>query len=80
MLNWLTMPNILSITKALGVMKMNLPFDEVLARIETADDDETAQIMEAVQKRFSAAFPDWEAIYLSCPKHDGRPGRKHWII
>ena len=49
---------------------MNIPFDEILKRIEAADDYETEQIMEAVQKRFAAAFPDWEVIYLSCPRHD----------
>ena len=48
----------------------NITLDEILERIETADNFEISKIMEAVQKRFCIAFPDWEVIYLSCPKND----------
>ena len=49
---------------------MDVSLEDVLKCIETANDYEINEIMEAVRKRFSAAFPDWEVIYLSCPKND----------
>ena len=49
---------------------MNVTLEDILSRIETADDFEIREIMEAVRKRFAAAFPEWEVIYLSCPKND----------
>ena len=55
---------------------MNIPFDEILKRIETADDDEIEKIMNAVRKRFAVAFPDWEVIYLSCPRQDEQARRQ----
>ena len=51
---------------------MNITLEDILKRIETADDFEINEIIEAVRKRFSVAFPDWEVIYLSFPKNDPR--------
>jgi len=49
---------------------MQITLEDILTRIETADDHEINQIMVAVRKRFQIAFPDWEVIYLSCRKDD----------
>ena len=47
-----------------------MELDEMLNEIERADDLAMEKIMEAVRKRFAAAFPDWEVIYLSCPRNN----------
>ena len=49
---------------------MQITLDDVLGFIEQADDNEISEIMEAVRCRFAVAFPDWEVLYLSCPKND----------
>ena len=49
MLNILIMPNKLSIINILGGVYMAVSFEEVLKRIETADDAETEKIMKAVR-------------------------------
>ena len=54
----------------LGGVIMSISLDDVLKRIETANDYEINEIMEAVRCRFAVAFPDWEVLYLSCPKND----------
>ena len=76
MLNGLTMPNKLSIINILGGAYMAVSFEEVLKRIETADDAETEKIMKAVRCRFAAAFPDWEVLFISCPRHDVEERKK----
>ena len=76
MLNGLTMPNILSIISVLGGAIMSATFAEVLKRIETADDYEIQEIMDAVRKRFEVAFPDWEVLYISCPKNNGEERKR----
>ena len=55
---------------------MNISFDEVLQKIESADDHEIEQIMDAVRKRFAGAFPDWEVLYISLPKHNEKERQK----
>lgn len=55
---------------------MNISFDEVLQKIESADDHEIEQIMDAVRKRFTVAFPDWEVLYISCPKNNGEERKR----
>jgi len=49
---------------------MNVSLEDVLNHIETADDYEINEIIDAVRKRFSVAFPDWDVFYLACPKND----------
>ena len=49
---------------------MQITLDDVLGFIKQADDNEISKIMEAVRCRFAVAFPDWEVLYLSCPKND----------
>lgn len=70
MLNGLTMPNMLSIINILGGVIMTVTLEDILKRIETADDYEIERIMDAVRSRFAAAFPDWDVLYISCPKND----------
>ena len=55
---------------------MNISFDDVLQKIESADDHEIEQIMDAVRKRFAVAFPDWEVLYISCPKNNGEERKR----
>ena len=47
---------------------MQITLDDVLGFIEQADYNEISEIMDAVRCRFAVAFPDWEVLYLSCPK------------
>ena len=63
------MPNILSIIISEGVV-MDVSLEDILKFIKQADDKEISEIMEAVRCRFAVAFPDWEVLYLSCPKND----------
>ena len=43
-------------------------FNDVLARIEQADDFEISEIIDAVVRRYSVCFPDWEVVFLSFHK------------
>ena len=63
------MPNILSIITQEG-FTMNITLIDILNRIEQADDFEINEIMAAVRRRYQILFPDWEVLYLSCPKND----------
>lgn len=47
-----------------------MQFNEVLSKIVQADDIEISEIIKAVIRRYEAAYPDWEIIFLSLPKHD----------
>ena len=49
---------------------MPITLDNAIEFIEQASDYEINEIMEAVRRRFAAAFPDWEVLYLSFPKND----------
>lgn len=49
---------------------MNISLEDTLKRIEKADDLELNEIMEAVRKRYSVRFPNWEVLFISCPKND----------
>ena len=55
---------------------MDCSIKDVLERIETADDYEIQQIMDAVRRRFAVAFPDWEVVYISCPKNNKEERQK----
>ena len=57
---------------------MRVSLEEIITYIEQADDLEINEIMSAVRKRFQTAFPDWEVIYLSCPKDDALQ-RRHTL-
>ena len=70
------MPNILSIISVIGGAVMSATFAEVLKRIETADDYEIQEIMDAVRKRFAVVFPDWEVVYVSCPRNNKEERQK----
>lgn len=42
----------------------------LLSKIEYADDQEIAQMTQAIIRRYSRVFPDWEIMFLSMPKFD----------
>ena len=70
MLKWLTMPNILSII-AVGVLFMSnksLTFQNVLKIIEQADDFQIREIMDAVERRYAVAYPQWDVFYAAVHK------------
>ncbi len=45
-------------------------FSEVLSIIENTGDFEMAEIMAAIRRRYRKFYPDWEVLYLACPKND----------
>ncbi len=70
MLKWLTIPNILSII-AVGVLFMpnkSLAFQNVIKAIEQADDFEIREIMDAVERRYAIAHPQWDVFYAAVRK------------
>lgn len=44
---------------------LNIPLEDVLYRIEYADHMEIDEMINAVQRRYSRIFPDWEVWFLS---------------
>ena len=48
-------------------MKPFISLEDVLCRIEYADPDEIDAMIDAVQRRYSRLFPDWEVTFLSMP-------------
>ena len=42
--------------------------NQILSLIESADDYALSQIMQAVVRRYSKVYPDWEVMFLSLPK------------
>lgn len=44
--------------------------EELLQRIQNANDLEIQQIMAAVRMRYMLQYPDWEVFYLAIPKDD----------
>lgn len=44
-----------------------IPLEDVLYRIEYADHEEIDAMIDAVQRRYSRLFPDWEVSFLSMP-------------
>ena len=62
--------------EGIGGTGMNISFDEVLQKIESADDYEIEQIMDAVRKRFEIAFPDWEVVYVWIHSHKNELNNK----
>ena len=64
------MPNKLSII-AVGVYNMsNLSsaFQNVLKTIEQADDFQIREIMDAVERRYAIAYPQWDVFYAAVHK------------
>lgn len=57
---------------------MEVTMQDVLARIEQADDAEINEIMAAVRRRYAAAFPDWEVVYIACPR-ENIPERRRMV-
>ena len=49
---------------------MSKSLQEVLSYIGQSSDHEIHEIMKAVQSRYSTRYPDWEVIYISCPRND----------
>lgn len=62
--------------------KMPQPtLDEVLLKIEQADDVEISRIIQAIIHRYKAVYPDWEVLFLSLPlKSEERAVRLESII
>ena len=48
----------------------------VLSIIESANDAETDQIVQAVIRRYGTIYPGWEIIFLSLPKDDAVQRRR----
>lgn len=42
---------------------------KLIAHIEKADDHLIQQVIQAVIRRYSAAYPDWEVIFYALPKN-----------
>ena len=49
---------------------MEIMLQDILLRIEQSDDYEITEIMDAVRKRYAVRFPEWEVLFISCPKND----------
>ena len=49
---------------------MEITLQDILHRIGQADDFEINEIIAAVRSRFAANFPEWEVLFISCPKND----------
>ena len=47
--------------------KVHPSLDEVLIKIEQANDLEINEIIQSVIRRYNAVFPDWEIVFLSLP-------------
>lgn len=41
--------------------------DDILEKIEEADDLEINEIIQAVIRRYKSVFPGWEVVFLSLP-------------
>ena len=63
-----------------GGISMNnhesLTFAEVLNIIENAGDFEMDDIMQAIRRRYQKFYPDWEVLYIACPKNDSEERQK----
>lgn len=49
---------------------MPISYALLIECIESATDREIQDIMDAVGTRFRQLHPDWEILYLACPKND----------
>lgn len=47
--------------------KSHISTDELIHRIEYADDSEIDAIIDALQRRYKRLFPDWEVHSSPCP-------------
>ena len=41
---------------------------QIIEKIEQADDFEIQKIMETVERRYALLFPDWEVVYIAVHK------------
>lgn len=48
-------------------MEPKITLDELIDRIEYADHDEIDPIIDALQRRYTRLFPDWDVVFLSAP-------------
>ena len=53
-----------------GGIDMEISLQELISRIQKADDIEINEMMGAIRQRYQKLFPDWEIIYLAFPKKD----------
>ena len=60
------------------IMKLGprISLEELLLRIEYAEHEEIDPIIDALQRRYSRLFPDWEVVFLSMPTGDPEKRRK----
>lgn len=52
----------------------------ICKQIETANDRELSQIVQAVLSRYRVLFPDEEVIFLSLPIHDREERARLWDL
>lgn len=52
----------------------------ICKRIETANDLELSQIVQALLSRYHVLFPDEEVIFLSLPLHDREERARLWAM
>ena len=45
-----------------------LSVDLLIKNIQAATDYELQDIMKAIEKRYSTAYPDWDVVYVAVPK------------
>ena len=48
-------------------MEPKISLDELILRIEYAEHEEIDPIIDALQRRYTRLFPDWEVAFLSVP-------------
>ena len=48
----------------------SITFARVISIIENAADFEMEEILQAVHRRYQKFYPDWEVLYIACPKND----------
>lgn len=51
----------------MNLKKPQPSLDDVLTKIAQANDLEISEIIQAVIRRYSRVFPDWEVVFLSLP-------------
>ena len=44
-----------------------MPTEVIIKNIQMATDYELQDIMKAIEKRYSTAYPDWDVVYVAVP-------------
>lgn len=59
-----------------------ITLEQLLHRIHNCDPGELDSICDALQRRYSALFPDWEVVFLSMPggNPENRREQGHQLI